>query len=47
MTVAYELRKTLDEVKEMQPNELADWLAFFKLREKRLAQERAKRKRGR
>jgi len=34
MVVAYELGKTLEEVKDMPLEELADWLAFFKTRER-------------
>ena len=44
MAVACELHKTLGEVKDMSLDELADWLAFFKAREK-LQSESAKRSR--
>ena len=36
MVVAYELGKTLDEIAHLTPLEIAQWLAFFNLREKRI-----------
>lgn len=48
MTVAYELGKTVDEVAHLTPQEIADWLAYFILREKRIDEQLKKaRKRGR
>jgi hypothetical protein len=37
--VAYELHKTIDEIAHLTPEELATWLAFFKIREKRLSRK--------
>lgn len=45
MLVAFELHKTLGDVKDMPLDELADWLAFFKVRE-RLRTETTKAKKG-
>lgn len=39
MLVAYELRKTVDELDHLSGQELVDWLGFFKLRAKRMDEE--------
>lgn len=38
MVVAYELGKTVDEIAHLSPEDIAYWLAFFKVREKRIEQ---------
>lgn len=42
MLVAYTLRKTVDEIEHLTPYELAEWLAFFELRDKRLKEAERK-----
>lgn len=45
MAVAHELHKTIDEVSFMSPGELAEWIAYFQLREERMEEASRKRKR--
>ena len=47
MVVAYELKKTVDEIEHLTPDELGNWLAFFKLRQKRMDEEYKRAKRSR
>jgi hypothetical protein len=44
--VAYELGKTVDEIEHLSQREITEWLAFFRLREKRIDEELAKRQRA-
>ena len=40
MTVAFELGKTLDDMSEMSYDELVDWLAYIKVRNKKMQQKK-------
>jgi hypothetical protein len=42
MLVAHELGKTLDEVKHLTPTDVAEWIAFLNLLEKRREEARVK-----
>lgn len=46
MLVAYELGKTVDEVSHLTSDDIADWLAFFILREKKLEEALKRNRRG-
>lgn len=43
MTVAFELKKTLDEIGHLTMNEIGEWLAYFTVHQERLDREYAKR----
>lgn len=49
MTLAHELHKSVPEIEDLAPDEFAEWVAFFKIRQadEKKAADKARQARGR